>query len=378
MELNQRFCHINGLMKKILIVNTGGLGLGGITTHMFNYISIINQSGIYKIDIVVTVLENKEMVDEFRFIGCGIIHVPHRQKQLFCYIMTLYRIMYTGNYDIIHVHGNSATAVLELQIAKWTGIKIRIAHNHTSRCQHKILNQLLLPQYKRVFTHAIACSEEAGKWLYGEGRFVILPNAINVKSFIFKIEKRMMVRHTLKIMDDDYIIGHVGAFMEAKNHSFLIEVFAKYHALQPKSKLLLIGDGELRHLVEAAIDKNKVNDCVILAGLRSDIPELLQAMDIFLFPSIYEGMPLSVVEAQASGLPCIISDAVTKMVNIGEDVIQLPLSKGADYWAEYLGNIKYELSRQERCERNFKLITKAGYNIETEAENLMKIYNNDI
>lgn len=85
-------------------------------------------------------------------------------------------------------------------------------------------------------------------------------------------------------------------------------------------------------------------------------------------------MPLSVVEAQASGLPCIISDAVTKMVNIGEDVIQLPLSKGADYWAEYLGNVKYELSRQERCERNTELITKAGYNIETEAENLMRIY----
>lgn len=111
-----------------------------------------------------------------------------------------------------------------------------------------------------------------------------------------------------------------------------------------------------------------------MAGLRSDISDVLQAIDIFLFPSIYEGMPLSVVEAQASGLPCIISDAVTKMVNIGEDVIQLPLSKGADYWAEYLGNVKYELSRQERCERNTELITKAGYNIETEAENLMKIY----
>ena len=113
-----------------------------------------------------------------------------------------------------------------------------------------------------------------------------------------------------------------------------------------------------------------------LQKMMSEIDELLQAMDIFLFPSIYEGMPLSVVEAQASGLPCIISDAVTKMVNIGEDVIQLPLSKGADYWAEYLGNVKYELSRQERCERNTELITKAGYNIETEAENLMRIYKN--
>ena len=192
--------------------------------------------------------------------------------------------------------------------------------------------------------------------------------------FKFDVVKRLIMRHNFGFGDDEYVIGHIGKFMEAKNHSFLIEVFAKYHALQPKSKLLLIGDGELRHLVEAAIDKNKVNDCVILAGLRSDIPDVLQAIDIFLFPSIYEGMPLSVVEAQASGLPCIISDAVTKMVNIGEDVIQLPLSKGADYWAEYLGNVKYELSRQERCERNTELITKAGYNIETEAENLMRIY----
>lgn len=361
-------------MTKILIENLNGLELGGITTHIFNYISVLQRNRDYKIDIVVTVLENNDVIDKFKSLGCGIIHVPHRQKQLFCYIMTLYRIMHTGNYDIIHVHGNSATAVLELQIAKWTGIKIRIAHNHTSRCQHKILNQLLLPQYKCVFTHAIACSEEAGKWLYGEGRFVILPNAIDVKSFIFKVEKRMMIRHALKFMNDDYVIGHVGVFMEAKNHPFLIEVFAKYHALQPKSKLLLIGDGELRHLVEAAIDKNKVNDCVILAGLRSDIPELLQAMDIFLFPSIYEGMPLSVVEAQASGLPCIISDAVTNLVNIGEDVVQLPLSKGINYWVDYLNNAKYKLSRQERCERNIELITKAGYNIETEAENLMKIY----
>ena len=363
-------------MTRILVENLNGLDLGCITTHIFNYISVLQRSSDYKIDIVVTVQENNDVIDKFKSLGCGIIHLPHRQKQLFRYIMALCRIMYKGSYDIVHIHGNSATAVLELQIAKWLGIKARIIHNHSSCCQHKILNKLLLPGYRRSFTQAIACSIEAGEWLYGETQFTILRNAIKVEPFIFNVDKRKTMRCVFGFKDDEYVVGHIGIFMEAKNHSFLIEVFAKYHALQPKSKLLLIGDGELRHLVEAAIDKNKVNDCVILAGLRSDIPELLQAMDIFLFPSIYEGMPLSVVEAQASGLPCIISDAVTKMVNIGEDVIQLPLSKGADYWAEYLGNVKYELSRQERCERNTELITKAGYNIETEAENLMRIYKN--
>ena len=364
------------MKEKVLIVNTGGLGIGGITTHMLNYISVINRNKNYEIDVVATVLENQNIVDKFKSLGCGIIHLPHRQKQLLSYIMTLFRVMYKGNYDVVHIHGNSATAVLELQVAKWAGIKVRIIHNHTSCCQHKILNKLLLPEYRCSFTQAVACSNEAGKWLYGEGRFIILRNAINVRCFAFNVEKRMAMRHTLGFVDDEYVIGHIGAFMEAKNHPFLIEVFAKYHALHPNSRLLLIGDGELRPLAETAIDKNKVNDCVVLAGLRSDIPDVLQAMDIFLFPSIYEGMPLSVVEAQASGLPCIVSDAVTKLINIGEDVVQLSLNKGTDYWAEYLSNVNYQLSRQERCERNIELITQAGYNIETEAENLMKIYEN--
>lgn len=363
-------------MIRILIENLNGLDVGGITTHMLNYISILHRNKDYKIDIVVTVLGNNDVIDKFKSLGCGIIYLPHRQKQLFSYIKSLFHLLYSGRYDIIHVHGNSATAMLELQIAKLAGVKIRLIHNHSSRCQHKILNLLFLPLYRLSFTQAIACSNEAGEWLYGKDKFIILRNAINIRHFIFNAEKRTAMRHALGLRHDENVVGHIGIFMEAKNHPFLIEVFAKYHDLHPKSKLLLIGDGELRHLVEAAIDKNKVNDCVILAGLRSDIPELLQAMDIFIFPSIYEGMPLSVVEAQASGLPCIISDAVTKMVNIGEDVTQLPLSKGADYWTEYLDNVKYELSRQERCEINIELITKAGYNIETEAENLMKIYKN--
>lgn len=174
-------------MTRILVENLNGLDLGGITTHIFNYISVLQRSSDYKIDIVVTVQENNDVIDKFKSLGCGIIHLPHRQKQLFRYIMALCRIMYKGSYDIVHIHGNSATAVLELQIAKWLGIKARIIHNHSSCCQHKILNKLLLPGYRRSFTQAIACSIEAGEWLYGETQFTILRNAIKVEPFIYSM-----------------------------------------------------------------------------------------------------------------------------------------------------------------------------------------------
>ena len=360
-------------MKNILVViTTAFVPTGGLTTVMMNYYRMMNKEEV-KIDFASTNNPPQVLLDEIHASGSEYCQLPDR-KNVLAYFFALKKLC--RGYDGMHVNDNSDMALMQLHAAIWAGINIRIIDNHSSRSQHNLLNQLFLSLYRRSFTQAVACSDEAGEWLYGKNGFITLRNAINAKRFKFDVVKRLIMRHNFGFGDDEYVIGHIGKFMEAKNHPFLIEVFTKYHALQPKSKLLLIGDGELRHLVEAAIDKNKVNDCVILAGLRSDIPDVLQAIDIFLFPSIYEGMPLSVVEAQASGLPCIISDAVTKMVNIGEDVIQLPLSKGADYWAEYLGNVKYELSRQERCERNTELITKAGYNIETEAENLMRIYKN--
>lgn len=359
-------------MKILVTITTGFTPVGGLTSVMMNYYRVLDKTSL-KLDFCCTNKPPQILLDEIHINDSEYFQLPKR-KNVLAYFFALKKLC--RGYDMIHVHANSATAVIELQAARWAGIKKRIIHNHSSRCQHNVLNQLFLSLYKRSFTQAVACSNEAGEWLYGKDRFIILRNAINVRRFKFDAIKRLTMRRCFGFGDDEYVIGHIGKFMEAKNHPFLIEVFAEYRALHPKSKLLLIGDGELRHLVEAAIDKNKVNDCVILAGLRPDIPELLQAMDIFIFPSIYEGMPLSVVEAQASGLPCIISDAVTKMVNIGEDVTQLPLSKGVDHWVKYISNVKYELSRQERCKRNIELITKAGYNIETEAENLMKIYKN--
>lgn len=359
-------------MNILVIITTGFTPVGGLASVMMNYYRVLDKTEMV-IDFCCTNEPPQVLLDEIHACGSEYYQLPKR-KNILGYFFALKRLC--RGYDIIHVHANSSTAVIELQAAKLADIGVRLIHNHSSRCQHRILNRLFSPLYKRSYTKAIACSNEAGEWLYGKDKFIILRNAINVRRFSYNTEKRMEMRRLFGLKDNEYVVGHIGKFMEAKNHPFLIELFAKYHVSHPLSRLLLVGDGEMRPLVEAAIKKNNVMDCVVLAGLRSDIPDVLQAMDVFLFPSIYEGMPLSVIEAQSSGLPCIVSDAVTKLINIGCDVVQLSLNKGTDYWAEYLGNTNYQLSREERCKRNFEFITEAGYNIETEADNLMRIYRN--
>ncbi len=225
------------------------------------------------------------------------------------------------------------------------------------------------------FTDAIACSQLAGDWLFGKGKYVILRNAINLHKFVYNDDVREQVREKYNIKRNEFVLGHVGKFVEAKNHYFLIKLFAVYHSKHPNSKLLLVGDGVLRAKIETWISESGCAESIVLAGLRSDVSALVQAMDIFVFPSLYEGMPLSVMEAEASGLPCLISSNVTSDVNIGQDVKMKDLADGVKDWADSIDSFDYAISREVRCHNNYELITKAGYNIENEANELLKIYN---
>lgn len=258
--------------------------------------------------------------------------------------------------------------------ANWAGVKRRIVHNHTSRSQHPWINLLLHPFFLMSYTKAIACSDAAGEWLFGNKQYQILRNAIKVSCFHYDVSVRQQIRQLLGISDSTFLVGHVGKFMDAKNHPFVIAVFAEIHRLIPDSKLLLVGDGPLRGMVETAVKNLHVEDCVILVGLRSDIPQLLQSLDVFMLPSFYEGMPLSVLEAQAAGLPCFISNCITKDVEIGEDVMSLSLQNTPRIWAKYIIDYSKDHTRRERCIKNCGLLTVAGYNIEKEADELRKIY----
>lgn len=358
-------------MKKILIViTTAFVPTGGLTTVMLNYYRNMDKSSL-KIDFCSTNKAEKSLIEELHSNGSEYYQLPPR-KHIISYFNSLVNLC--RNYYVVHVNANSATASLELLCAYCSGVKVRLVHNHNSRTNHKIINSLLLPFYKHLYTQAIACSNEAGEWLYGKGNFIILNNAIDLNKYTFRSDVRKRMRNSFGFKDDEIIIGNVGKLVEAKNHLFQIEVFNYYHKQKPNSKLILVGEGPLRPSIEDKIKVLKLEDSVILAGLRYDVPDILQALDIFLFPSIYEGMPLSVVEAQATGLPCFVSSNVTSLVNIGKDVFQISLSMGADKWSKTILNFKSDTNRLDRCHQNRTLITEAGYNIVKEAKTLRSIY----
>lgn len=359
-------------MKRILvIITTAFTATGGLASVMLNYYRSLDKKGL-QIDFASTNTITPNLNEEIQKNGSKYYQLPKR-KNIIGYWKAVKCL--SRNYDVVHVHANSSTAVIELSAAKAARVVKRIHHNHTSKTQHPVINALLHPFFKYSYTDAIACSQLAGDWLFGKNNYKILRNAINIAKFEYNKDARVLIRNEFGIKEEDFVIGHIGKFMDAKNHEFLIKVFAEYHLKHPNSKLLLVGDGEWRSKVETWVADSGCADSIILAGLRSDIPAIVQAMDVFVFPSIYEGMPLTVLEAQASGLPCLISSNVTSDVNIGQDVKMKDLADGVKDWADSIDSLDYAISREVRCHNNYELITKAGYNIENEANELLKIYN---
>lgn len=358
-------------MKRVLVViTTAFVRTGGLTSVMMNYWRAMDKTGL-SFDFASTNQVDDLLNEEIAKEGCRYYQLPPR-NHILGYFNALRKLC--KGYDIVHVHANSATSVIELLAAKMAGVPQRIHHNHTSKTQHPFLNKVLSPIFKQSYTDAVACSDAAGEWLFGKGEYTVLPNAIDIDKFMYNPEERNRIRQEFGIKEDEFVVGHIGKFMDAKNHEFLIKVFAKYHSKNPKSKLLLVGDGEWRPKIEGWVANSGCSGAIILAGLRSDIHAIIQAFDVFVFPSVYEGLPLTTLEAQASGLPCVISSNVTKDVCIGCDVLMKDLSDGVDDWAEVLDLFDGRVSRDDRCKENYKLITDAHFNINREANTLKNIY----
>lgn len=359
-------------MKKVLVViTTAFVKTGGLASVMMNYWRAMDKTGL-SFDFASTNAIEDSLNEEIKNADSNYYQLPPR-KQVFSYYKAL-KYLCKG-YDIIHVHANSATSVIELMAAKRAGVPKRIHHNHTSKTQHPFLNKVLYPLFKHVYTYAVACSEPAGEWLFGQGNFIVLPNAIDIDKFKYNAQTRMQIREEFGIGNNEFVVGHIGKFMDAKNHEFLIKVFAKYHSDHPQSRLMLVGDGAWRPRIENWVIESGCDESIILTGLRSDIPAVVQAFDVFVFPSVYEGLPLTVLEAQSSGLPCLVSSNVTNAVAIGDDVVMKDLSDGIDSWAAAIEGFDYSIPRVDRCEENYKKITGAHFNIRCEADRLLAIYN---
>lgn len=357
-------------MKKVLIISTVGLDYQGITSVILNYSSHICLDGL-KLEFVA--FEGVDSKLKKKFEKIGVVHViPNRKQDTKGYIKGLKQLL-KQEYDVVHIHGNSGTMLIEVLLAKAVRVRKIIIHGHNTATNHPVVNKMMNPLMNYLATDRLSCSQKAGEWLYGKREFKILNNAIEVRKFTYNSKVRAEVRGDLGIKEE-VLIGHIGHFSHQKNHFYLVDIFKAVHDRHPQTKLLLVSDGVLLEDVKKKVDELGLTDSVVFTGRREDTERLYQAMDIFVLPSRWEGLPLVTVEAQAAGLPIIVSNVVPTVAKCTENMEFCSVENGADEWAEKIWCM-VEKTMAERGKKDvLSEIVKCGYDIETETKVLEKMY----
>lgn len=358
-------------MKKVLIVPTIGLSLEGITTVIYNYISAMNRDGI---QFHFMTYGNLRPVLKERFEVLGeIVFVSDRQKSTAAYVRDFVHLVRSGSYDVVHIHGNSGTMAIEAVLAKLCGVRKVIVHSHSTKTDHPVANAILKYPMAMFADELVACAEGSGKWLYKNWKFTVLNNAIDIAKFGFDRDDRVEVRDELGI-GEEFLVGHIGHFSTPKNHFYLIDIFNELYKCDPRARLLLVGDGPDFDEVVEKVKKLQLQDVVIFTGRRSDVERMYQAMDVFLMPSRWEGLPLVLLEAQASGLPVVASDRITGDVRCTDNFWYLSIDQDPVVWAEKL----MQLSQRpvERSVNHAQLLRDRGFDIYMEAQYLREMYLN--
>ncbi|ASW42426.1 glycosyltransferase family 1 protein [Clostridium isatidis] len=354
-------------MERILMVMTTDVGFNGITSVVMNYYRNINREKI-QFDFAICERINNNIEYEIEKLGGKVFKLPSRKKFTCKYIKALKQLVKEKKYKIVHVHGNSGTLYLDIHALKKAGVLIRIAHSHNSTCNHKIIHKLFKNKLNREMTMGIACSKLAGDWLFNRD-YTIINNGIDIDKFTFRENIRNKYRHEMKL-EGKFVIGHIGHFSYQKNHEYLINVFKKVYDKDKEAILMLIGDGKLRAKIEEQIYELGLKDNVLLLGKRDDVAELMQAMDVFVFPSRFEGLPVVLIETQAAGLKCIISNNITKECKVTDNVKYLDLKKDDTEWVNTILSVSKNYERNNVRQRLFS----SSFNIKREIKKLEEIY----
>lgn len=342
----------------------------GLETMLMNYYRNIDKSQI-QFDFLTHRFEEGAYDNEIKKMGGKIYHAPRLYPQNYPAYFRWMKKFFSEHpeYRIIHSHIDSMS-YLPLLAAKKAGIPVRIAHSHNTEIQKDF--KYLLKQYFRfkinsVCNYRLACGEIAGKHLFGNKSFKVIPNAIEAERFYFNMDMRKKKREELEV-EDKVVIGHVGRFSYQKNHMYLIKIFKEFLEIHPESVLLLVGSGEKEAEVQKQLKQMGIENKVRFLGNRSDVNELYQAMDVFVMPSFFEGIPVVGIEAQFSGLPCIFSDKVPKEVEFNHNCKFIPLSEPVGKWAKYIWNsIKVDRDKKQ----NF---STSIYNIKNSSNLLSNYY----
>ena len=368
---------------RIVQVNTVETGANGITNVMLGYCTaILKLAKDIRFDLVCINEPEEKYTRPFLESG-GKVYVLSRLKHPLEYRKQLGKIFRGA--DAVHAHGNSATLALEMEAAFNAGVPLRIAHSHNTdqldnpkglkdhlhRAYLKYEKHLL----RRYAEYYVACSPEAGKWLFGKKRckgenYLLLTNAIESSRYSYDEETRAEVRKELGFEGKKVII-HVGQFRTQKNHDKVIEIFSELCSRDEAYRLILVGKGEDEYRIRDKVSSMGLSGKVRFLGNRNDVDRLLQAADVFLFPSLYEGLSIALLEAQASDLICIVSDTVSPSSFVTEKAVSLGLDKDAKTWAD---KIEASLDAFKTRSDRKSLFTDKGYDISAQIKVLEKFY----
>lgn len=361
-------------MKRLLCI-LSGMNAGGAETFLMKIYRRIDSTK-YQMNFCINVSEKCFYEDEILSLGGKIYRIPAKSASLRDFEKQLYNVVNANGYKYALRVSSNALGFMDLKIAHKAGAEICAVRSSNSSdggsFKSKIAHRLGRALYGKYVNVKLAPSDLAavytfGKKAYESGAVNILHNAIDIDQYGFNADMRCRIRSEFGLSDDTTIIGHVGRFMTQKNHAFLLEVFSEYLKINGKSILMLVGGGELESAIKQKASELGISDKIIFTGVRSDVPALLSAMDVFVFPSLYEGMPNTVIEAQATGLPCLISDTITREADITGLVHYLPLGD-AGTWAHLVAGLP-----QAKRETPIQKFKENGYDIETVAKQFVKL-----
>lgn len=325
-----------------------GLERGGIETFLMNVYSNINKSEI-QFDFLITEKKDTDYKKEILKYGGNVYTYSSRRDSVWRNYKEVDCFFKKHKYSIVHFHISSLSNIAPIYAAYRNNVKNIIIHSHSSNTVgilHKMLHRINKKIIKKIATHFFACSNEAASWMFPNSIFLkkdftIIPNGILLEKFSFSEEKRKTVRKSLDIDENTLVFGHVGRLSFPKNHLFLLEVFKCIHNSQENSKLILVGKGERKSIIRQKIKELHLSSDVIFYGESNNVDYLMSSFDAFILPSFYEGLPVVLVEAQTSGLPCFVSNSITKDVKLTNFINYLSLDNSPSFWAyKIIENIK--------------------------------------
>lgn len=349
---------------------------GGVEAVVMNYYRHIDRSKI-QFDFLCDDDSTNIPYEEIEKLGGRVILIPPYQK-VFKYHKELKKIFKENNYKIVHSHINTLS-VFPLFAAWMARVPVRIAHSHSTTNKKewkKNLLKVFLRPFAKVFANKyFACTEHAGRWMFGnkefeKGNIYLLNNAIDLDKFKYDEKIRNKKRKELGIKNTQFVIGHIGRFVQQKNHEQLIDIFYEIHKENNNALLVLVGQGPLMNKMKEKCSNLKINESVMFLGQRDDVSELYQVFDLFLFPSLYEGLGMVVIEAQCAGLPCLCSTEVPMVAKVSDNIEFLKLDDDIILWKQSALS-KLNIFNRKDCSKE---VSTYGYNINLEVQKLEKEY----